>query len=326
LVEDLIERSIGPCRQALADAKLRPEDIDEVILVGGQTRTPAVQETVKRIFGKEPHKGVNPDEVVGIGAGIQAGVLAGEVRDVLLLDVTPLTLSIETLGGVATALIERNTTIPTRKSQVFSTASDGKTGVEIHVVQGERPMAGDNKTLGRFLLDGIPPAPRGIPQIEVTFDIDADGILNVGAQDKATEREQHITITASSGLSKEEVQHMIKDAERFAAEDRKRKEEAEARNAADSAIYVAEKTLREQGEKVPGHVRSDVESKVSALRTALQGKDVNEIRRRTQELGMAVQQIGASMYEQAGPTPPPPGEEKKPPEGGETVEGEFREV
>jgi molecular chaperone DnaK len=326
LVEDLIERSIGPCKQALADAKLSPEDIDEVILVGGQTRTPAVQEAVRRIFGKEPHKGVNPDEVVGVGAAIQAGVLGGEVRDVLLLDVTPLTLSIETLGHVATALIERNTTIPTHKSQVFSTAADGQTGVEIHVVQGERPMAGDNKTLGRFLLDGIPPAPRGIPQIEVTFDIDADGILNVGAQDKATGREQHITITASSGLSKEEVQHMIKDAERFAAEDRKRKEEAEARNAADSAIYVAEKTLREQGEKVPGHVRSDVENKVSALRTALQGKDVNEIRRRTQELGMAVQQIGAAMYEQAGPTPPPPGEEQKPPEGGETVEGEFREV
>ncbi len=326
LVEDLIERSIGPCKQALADAKLSPDDLDEVILVGGQTRTPAVQEAVRRIFGKEPHKGVNPDEVVGVGAAIQAGVLGGEVRDVLLLDVIPLTLSIETLGGVATALIERNTTIPTRKSQVFSTASDGQTGVEIHVVQGERPMAGDNKTLGRFILDGIPPAPRGIPQIEVAFDIDADGILNVGAQDKATGREQSIQITASSGLSKEEVQHMIKDAERFAAEDRKRKEEAEARNAADSAIYVAEKTLREQGEKVPAKVRSDVESKVSALRTALQGKDVNEIRRRTQELGMAVQQIGAAMYEQAGPTPPPPGEEKKPPEGGETVEGEFREV
>jgi len=326
LVEDLIERSIGPCRQALADAKLSPENIDEVILVGGQTRTPAVQEAVRSIFGREPHKGVNPDEVVGVGAAIQAGVLGGEVRDVLLLDVTPLTLSIETLGHVATPLIERNTTIPTRKSQTFSTAADGQTGVEIHVVQGERPMAGDNKTLGRFLLDGIPPAPRGIPQIEVTFDIDADGILNVGAQDKATGREQHITITASSGLSKEEVQQMVKDAERFAADDRKRKEEAEARNAADSAIYVAEKTLREQGEKVPGHVRSDVENKVSALRTALQGKDVNEIRRRTQELGMAVQQIGASMYEQAGPTPPPPGEEKKPPEGGETVEGEFREV
>jgi molecular chaperone DnaK len=326
LVEDLIERSIGPCRQALADAKLSPSDIDEAVLVGGQTRTPAVQEAVRRIFGREPHRGVNPDEVVGVGAAIQAGVLGGEVRDVLLLDVTPLTLSIETLGRVATALIERNTTIPTRKSQIFSTAADGQTGVEIHVVQGERPMAPDNKTLGRFMLDGIPPAPRGIPQIEVTFDIDADGILNVSAEDKATGREQHITITASSGLSDDEVEKMVKDAERFAAEDRKRKEEAEARNAADSAIYVAEKTLREQGEKVPANVRSDVESKVSALRTALQGKDVDEIRRRTQELGTAVQQIGASMYEQAGPTPPPPGEEEKPPEGGETVEGEFREV
>ncbi len=326
LVEDLIERSIGPCQQALADAKLSPSDIDEAILVGGQTRTPAVQEAVKRIFGKEPHKGVNPDEVVGLGAAIQAGVLGGEVKDVLLLDVTPLTLSIETLGHVATPLIERNTTIPTRKSQTFSTAADGQTGVEIHVVQGERPMAPDNKTLGRFTLDGIPPAPRGIPQIEVTFDIDADGILNVSAEDKATGREQHITITASSGLSDEEVEQMVKDAERFAAEDRKRKEEAEARNAADSAIYVAEKSLREQDEKVPDDVRSDVESKVSALRTALQGEDVDEIRRRTQELGAAVQQIGASMYEQAGPTTPPPGEEEKPPEGEETVEGEFREV
>jgi len=326
LVEDLIERSIGPCRQALADAKLTPEDIDEAILVGGQTRTPAVQEAVRRIFDREPHKGVNPDEVVGVGAAIQAGVLGGEVRDVLLLDVTPLTLSIETLGNVATALIERNTTIPTRKGQTFSTAADGQTGVEIHVVQGERPMAPDNKTLGRFMLDGIPPAPRGMPQIEVTFDIDADGILNVSAEDKATGREQHITITASSGLADEEVKQMVKDAERFAAEDRKRKEEAEARNAADSAIYVAEKTLREQGEKVPANVRSDVESKVSALRAALQGKDVDQIRRRTQELGMAVQQIGASMYEQAGPTTPPPGEGEKPPEGGETVEGEFREV
>ncbi len=326
LVEDLIERSIAPCRQALADAKLSPSDIDEAILVGGQTRTPAVQEAVRRIFDREPHRGVNPDEVVGVGAAIQAGVLGGEVRDVLLLDVTPLTLSIETLGRVATALIERNTTIPTRKSQTFSTAADSQTGVEIHIVQGERPMAPDNKTLGRFMLDGIPPAPRGIPQIEVTFDIDADGILKVSAEDKATGREQHITITASSGLADEEVEQMVKDAERFAAEDRKRKEEAEARNAADSAIYVAEKTLREQAEKVPVDVRSDVESKVSALQTALQGKNVDEIRRLTQELGLAVQQIGASMYEQAGPTPPPPGEEEKPPEDGETVEGEFREV
>ncbi|MBC8264457.1 MAG: molecular chaperone DnaK, partial [Anaerolineales bacterium] len=319
LVEDLIERSIGPCQQALADAKLKPEDIDEAILVGGQTRTPAVQEAVRRIFNREPHRGVNPDEVVGLGAAIQAGVLGGEVRDVLLLDVTPLTLSIETLGRVATALIERNTTIPTRKSQTFSTAADGQSGVEIHVVQGERPMAPDNKTLGRFTLDGIPPAPRGIPQIEVTFDIDADGILKVAAEDKATGREQNITITALSGLADEEVEKMVKDAKRFAAEDIKRKEEAEARNAADSAIYVAEKTLREQGEKAPADVKSDVESKVATLRTALQGKDVNEIRRRTEELGAAVQQIGASMYEQAGPATPPPGEEEKPPEGGETV-------
>ena len=327
LVEDLIERSIGPCQQALADAKLKPEDIDEAILVGGQTRMPAVQEAVRRIFNREPHRGVNPDEVVGLGAAIQAGVLGGEVRDVLLLDVTPLTLSIETLGHMATALIERNTTIPTRKRQTFSPAADGQSGVEIHIVQGERPMAPDNKTLGRFMLDGIPPAPRGIPQIEVTFDINADGILDVSAEDKATGREQHITITASSGLADEEVEQMVKDAESFADEDRKRKEEAEARNDADSAIYKAEKSLREQGEKAPADVRSDVESKVSALRTALQGKDVNEIRRMTQELDVAVQQIGASMYEQAGPTPPPPpGEEEKPPEGEETVEGEFREV
>jgi molecular chaperone DnaK len=263
-----------------------------------------------------------------VGAAIQAGVLGGEVKDVLLLDVTPLTLSIETLGRVATALIERNTTIPTRKSQVFSTAADGQTGVEIHVMQGERPMAADNKTLGRFTLDGIPPAPRGVPQIEVTFDIDADGILKVSAEDKATGREQHITITASSGLSDDEVEQMVKDAEQFASEDLKRKEEAEARNDADSAIYVAEKTLREQGENVPDEAKSDVESKVAALRTALQGKDIDAIRRMTQELGQTVQQAGASMYEQAGPTTPPPGDEDGPPEpeGGETVDGEFREV
>ncbi|MCD6554332.1 MAG: molecular chaperone DnaK [Anaerolineae bacterium] len=327
LTEDLIERSVAPCLQALEDAKLKPEDIDEVILVGGMTRMPAVQEVVRRIFGKEPHKGVNPDEVVGIGAAIQAGVLAGEVKDVLLLDVTPLTLSIETLGGVATPLIERNTTIPTRKSQIFSTAADMQTQVEIHVVQGERPMAADNKSLGRFILDGIPPAPRGVPQIEVTFDIDADGILNVSAQDKATGREQHITITASSGLSKEEVERMVREAEKFAAEDRKRKEEVELRNNADALIYSTEKLLREQGDKMPGHVKSDVEAKLNALRTALQGKDVDDIQRKMSDLQSAVQQAGASMYEQAGPTTPPPGGEGGPPPGGEdVVEGEFSEA
>jgi len=328
LTEDLVERSVAPCFQALEDAKLKPEDIDEAILVGGMTRMPAVQEVVRRIFNKEPHKGVNPDEVVGIGAAIQAGVLGGEVKDVLLLDVTPLTLSIETLGGVATPLIERNTTIPTRKSQIFSTAADMQTQVEIHVVQGERPMAADNKSLGRFILDGIPPAPRGIPQIEVTFDIDADGILNVSAQDKATGREQHITITASSGLSKEEVERMIREAERSAAEDRKRKEEVELRNNADALIYSTEKLLREQGDKMPGHVKSDVEAKLNALRTALQGKDVDDIRRKMSDLQSAVQQAGASMYEQAGPTPPPPGGEEGGPSpcGEDVVEGEFSEA
>lgn len=330
LVGDLIERSIGPCKLALEDAKLRPSDIDEVILVGGQTRMPAVQEAVRSFFGKEPHKGVNPDEVVAVGAAIQAGVLGGEVRDVLLLDVTPLTLSIETLGGVATGLIERNTTIPTKKSQIFSTAADMQTSVEIKVVQGERPMAADNKLLGNFILDGIPPAPRGIPQVEVTFDIDADGILNVSAQDKATGREQHITITASSGLSKEEVQRMVKEAEQSAAEDQKRRERVEARNMADSMIYQAEKILREQGDKVPANVKSEVESKISALRAILDSGSTDELRNKAEELGMALQQIGAAMYEQAGPTTPPPGEEGGPPpgEGGDEdiIEGEFKEA
>jgi len=318
LTADLVEKSFGPVQQALADAKLSASDIDEVVLVGSQSRAPAVQEAIRKILGKEPCKGINPGEAIALGAAIQAGVLGGEVKEVLLLDVTPLTLSIETLGGVATPLIERNTTIPTKKGQIFSTAADAQTSVEIHVVQGERPMAADNKTLGRFILDGIPPAPRGIPQIEVAFDIDADGILHVSAQDKATGREQGITITASSGLTKEEVERMVGEAERFAEEDRKRKEEVEARNNADSMIYQSEKVLRELGDKVPAGVRSEVEGKVSTLRTALQGKDVNEIRRRTQELAQAMQKIGAAMYGQAGPTPPPP--------GGETVEGEFREV
>ena len=330
LVGDLIERSIGPCKLALEDAKLKPSDIDEVILVGGQTRTPAVQEAVRSFFGKEPHKGVNPDEVVAVGAAIQAGVLGGEVKDILLLDVTPLTLSIETLGGVATPLIERNTTIPTKKSQVFSTAADMQTSVEIKVVQGERPMAADNKLLGNFILDGIPPAPRGVPQIEVAFDIDADGILNVSAQDKATGREQHITITASSGLMEEEVERMVKEAEQFSAEDRQRKERVEARNMADSMIYQAEKILREQGDKVPANVKSEVESKISSLRAILDSGGADELENKAQELRMALQQIGAAMYEQAGPTPPPPGEEGGPPpgEGGDEdiIEGEFEEA
>ena len=321
LTGDLIERSIEPCRRALEDAKVSPADIDEVVLVGGMTRMPAVQEAVKKFFSKEPHKGVNPDEVVGVGAAIQGGVLGGEVKDVLLLDVTPLTLSIETLGGVATSLIQRNTTIPYRKSQIFSTASDGQTSVEIHVTQGERSMAADNKSLGKFILDGIPPAPRGMPQVEVTFDIDANGILKVSAQDKATGRSQHITITASSGLSDQEVEKMVKEAQQHAAEDQKRRERIEARNMADSAVYTAEKTLRELGDKTPADVKSDVESKASALKGMLDTASAEELKQRTQELQEALQRIGASMYQQPGEgpsTPPPSG-----PEGEDVVEGEF---
>jgi len=327
LTEDLIARSIEPCRQALSDAKLKSSAIDEVILVGGMTRMPAIQQKVAEFFGMEPHKGVNPDEVVGLGASIQAGVLGGEVKDVLLLDVTPLTLSIETLGGVATALIERNTTIPTRKSQIFSTATDGQTQVEIHVVQGERPMAADNKSLGKFILDGIPPAPRGIPQIEVTFDIDANGILNVSAQDKATGREQSMQIIPSSGLADEEVERMVREAEQHKEQDRHRKEEVETRNVADNAIYAAEKLLREQRDKVPSHLCSEVEAKVEAVKSALQGGDGSAIRQRAEELSQVMQQVGAAMYEEAGPgAPPPPGSE--PPEGGEeeVIEGEFSEA
>ncbi|MGQ9851405.1 MAG: molecular chaperone DnaK [Aggregatilineaceae bacterium] len=300
LTADLIERTIEPCKRALADAGLKPSDVDEVLLVGGMTRMPAVQEAVRKFFGKEPNKTVNPDEVVAIGAAIQAGVLGGEVKEVLLLDVTPLTLSIETLGGVATPIIERNTTIPTRKSQIFSTASDGQTQVEIHVVQGERPMAADNKTLGRFILDGIPPAPRGVPQIEVTFDIDANGILNVSARDKATGREQKITITASSGLSEAEIERMIKEAEKHAAEDARRREQVEARNSCDAMIFNAEKALREYGDKIPASTREDVEKKIEAARKALEGNDTQTIKRATEELGLAFQQIGTAMYGQAG--------------------------
>jgi len=288
LVGDLVEKTIPPCRQALEDAKVTTADIDEVILVGGQTRMPAVQEAIKKFFSKEPHKGVNPDEVVALGAAIQAGVLGGEVKDVLLLDVTPLTLGIETLGGVATSLVPGNTTIPYRTSQIFSTAADGQTSVEVHVMQGERPMAADNKTLGRFILDGIPPAPRGVPQVEVSFDIDANGILNVSAQDKATGREQHITITASSGLTEDEIQRMVREAKEHEAEDRRRKEEIETRNLADQAAYSADKTLRDLGDKVPADVRSDVEAKATVVREALKGQDIDLIRRKTEELTEAV--------------------------------------
>ncbi|GAB4461654.1 MAG: molecular chaperone DnaK [Anaerolineales bacterium] len=298
LTADLVDRTIAPVKQALADANLTAGDIDEVVLVGGMTRMPAIQDRVRAFFGKEPHKGVNPDEVVAIGAAIQAGVLGGEVKDILLLDVTPLTLSIETLGGVATPQIERNTTIPTRKSQIFSTAADNQTQVEIHVLQGERPMAADNKSLGKFILDGIPPAPRGVPQIEVTFDIDANGILKVTAQDKATGRSQHITITASSGLSEAEIEKMRKDAEAHAEEDRKRRELIEARNHADNTVYAAEKALREFGDKVPADVKREVETKVAEVKKAAEGDDSAAIKAAAESLGQAVQKIGVSVYEQ----------------------------
>ena len=335
LTGDLIERTLGPVKQAFKDADLKPSDINEVVLVGGMTRMPAVQEAVKKVFGKDPHKGVNPDEVVAVGAAIQAGVLGGDVKDILLLDVTPLTLSIETLGGVSTPLIDRNTTIPTRKSQIFSTASDNQNQVEVNVLQGERPMAVDNKSLGRFVLDGIPPAPRGIPQIEVTFDIDANGILNVTASDKATGRSQHITITASSGLSEDEVERMRKDAEAHATEDKKRKDLVEARNTGDSAAYTAEKTVKDLGDKASAERKKEIEDAVAKLRGLLSGEDAAAIKSATEALMEIVQKLGAEAY-QAGAQGPQagggqqPGGEQKPGgdgKGGEdVVEGEFKEA
>jgi molecular chaperone DnaK len=334
LTGDLVEKTTGPVKQCLSDAGVSAEKVNEVILVGGMTRMPLVVETVRQLFGKDPHKGINPDEVVALGAAVQAGVLKGEVKDVLLLDVTPLSLGIETLGGVATKLIERNTTIPTSKSQVFTTAADGQTQVEIHVVQGERELAADNKSLARFILDGIPPAPRGVPQIEVSFDIDANGIVNVKARDKATGREQHVTITASSGLAKDEVDRLVKDAQSHADEDRRTRERIELRNEADGFAYQIEKTLRDNADKVPAEVKTDVEGKLTTLREALKTEDTERIRSALNDLRTASTKIGEVMYgaqqegqqaqqgEPAGATASRPDGEKK---DQDTIEGEFTE-
>ncbi len=335
LVDDLVERTVEPVKQALADAGIVDSAIDEVVMVGGMTRMPAVINRVKTLFGKEPHKGVNPDEVVAVGAAIQAGVLQGEVKDILLLDVTPLTLGIETLGSVMTPLINRNTTIPTSKSEVFTTAADGQTSVEVHVLQGERSMAPENKTIGRFSLDGVPPSPRGTPQIEVTFDIDANGILNVSAKDRATGKEQRITITASSGLSKEEVERLVKEADAHADEDRQRRELVEARNQADSLAYSAEKSLREHGDKISDEIKQEVEEKVAAVRQVLDSGDIAQIHTASEALNAAVTKIGEAMYQGAeasstpstdGEAPPPDAEDDAESKPEDTVEGEYRGV
>ena len=322
LTGDLVDGTLVPLKQALADADLKASDINEIVMVGGMTRMPAVQNAVRSFFNKEPHKGVNPDEVVAIGAAIQAGVLGGDVKDILLLDVTPLTLSIETLGGVATPQIERNTTIPTRKSQVFSTASDSQTQVEIHVLQGERPMALDNKSLGKFILDGIPPAPRGIPQVEVTFDIDANGILKVTAADKASGRSQHITITASSGLAKDEVERMRKEAEAHAADDKKHRDLIEAKNTADNSIYGAEKVLSDLGDKVPAEIKAEVQAAVAEVKKLKDGEDEPAIRKAVDALSQVVQKVGAAAY-QAKPADGPEPEQK--PADDNVVDGEVKD-
>ncbi|MGH9564465.1 MAG: molecular chaperone DnaK [Candidatus Angelobacter sp.] len=307
MVEELINRSVGPCRQAMKDAGVEAKDIDEVVLVGGQTRMPRIQALVKELFGKEPHRGVNPDEVVAVGAAVQAGVLAGDVKDLLLLDVTPLTLAIETLGGVATPMIPRNTTIPTRKTEVFSTAADSQTSVEVHVLQGERPMANANRTLGKFHLTGIPPAPRGVPQVEVTFDIDANGILNVTAKDRATGKDQKITITSSSGLSKEEVERMAKEAEAHATEDKAKREEIEARNQLDSFVYNVEKMVREHGDKISGEEKSNVEAALADAKKALEGTDAAAMNSARERLTQASHKLAEAMYKASQPPGEAPG-------------------
>ncbi|MBW2208329.1 MAG: molecular chaperone DnaK [Deltaproteobacteria bacterium] len=330
LVDDLIGRVIGPCNTALKDSGLKASEIDEVILVGGMTRMPKVQEKVKEVFGKEPSKGVNPDEVVAIGAGIQGGVLKGEVKDVLLLDVTPLSLGIETLGGVFTKLIEKNTTIPTKKSQVFSTAADNQPAVEIHVLQGEREMAGYNKTLGRFQLVGIPPAPRGIPQVEVTFDIDANGIVNVSAKDMGTGKEQSIKITASSGLSEEEIENLVKDAEAHADEDKKKRELVDARNMADSLVYSTEKAVKEAGDKLDEPTKAEINSSIENLKKAMESEDTEEIKRLTEELTQASHKLAEIIYAQASAQSQDGAEggdsTQEPPKDEEVVDADFEEV
>ena len=329
LVSDLLDKTLGPCRQAMDDAGLTSQQIDEVILVGGMTRMPAVQTKVKEIFGQEPSRTVNPDEAVAMGAAMQAGVLVGDVHDILLLDVTPLTLGLETLGNVFTSLIPRNTTIPTSKSETFTTAADGQTSVEIHVLQGERSMAKDNKSIGKFILDGILPSARGVPQVEVTFDIDANGILSVSAKDKGTGKEQKIVIQASSGLNKDEVEEMVQQAQQYAAEDQTKRAEAETRTQAESMAFGAEKLLTEQGDKVPEDLKQEVQGKIASLRTAIEQNDVAQMKAAMNELSASLQKVGEAVYGQAGAETPPeqPGkgapDEEQP---GDTVEGEFREV
>lgn len=320
LVKEYIDKSIELTKQTLAEINLSPNSINEVVLVGGQTRMPKIQEEVKKLFNKEPNKEINPDEVVAVGAAVQAGILQGEVKDVLLLDVTPLSLGIETFGGVDTILIPKNTTVPTAKTQIFSTAADNQPSVEIHVLQGERPMAADNKTLGRFILDGLPPAPRGVPQIEVTFDIDANGILNVTAKDKATNKTQSIRIEGSTGVSKEEVEKMRKEAEIHVQEDQKKRELIEARNLAENLIYSTEKTLRDAGDKVSAEIKKEIEDKINRLKKVKDGDNLEEIKNKTADLSQTIQKIGAQMYGQAQPGQEPPADDKDKPE-----EGEYKE-